>query len=156
MSDPHPDLLPCPFCGERRIFLNEPADGHRYGSVNCPACLVHMPEEVRDAEHHELIDCWNTRATGWQPIETAPKDGSKIDLLFEYPRGRQNECQWREGGIYGDGDWYWSKPQWGCQPGLGIDWHLLPESEWTTEHYPNMAPTHWMPLPAPPTTEDLA
>jgi NAD-dependent dihydropyrimidine dehydrogenase PreA subunit len=91
----------------------------------------------------------------WQDISTVPKDGSKVDLLFEYPRGRQNDCQWREGGVYGDGDWYWSKPQWGCQPGLGIDWHLLPESEWTTENYPNMAPTHWMTPPALPRQERL-
>ena len=86
----------------------------------------------------------------WQPIDTAPKDDTKIDLLFPYPRGRQIDCQWRQGGVYGDGGWFWSIPQWGSQPGLGIDWHLLPEEEWETASYPNMHPTHWMPSPKLP------
>jgi transcription elongation factor Elf1 len=55
-----PDLLPCPFCGEKKIFLNEPSKYHRYGSINCPACLVSMPGEVMD--QNELIGCWNARA----------------------------------------------------------------------------------------------
>ncbi len=54
-------LLPCPFCGEKQIFLNDPnPDGYRYGSINCPACLVVMPGEVSSQD--ELIGCWNTRA----------------------------------------------------------------------------------------------
>lgn len=52
-------LLPCPFCGEKEIFLNEPTQKHRYGSINCPVCLVVMPGEVRD--QNELIGCWNAR-----------------------------------------------------------------------------------------------
>lgn len=90
------------------------------------------------------------QAPSWQQIETAPKDGTKVDLLYAYPRGRQNDCQWRQGDVYGEGGWYWSIPQWGSQPGLGIDWHLLPEDEWETGCYPNMEPTHWMLPPALP------
>jgi hypothetical protein len=87
----------------------------------------------------------------WQPIETVPKDGSKVDLLYPYPRGRTIDCEWRQGDVHGDGRWCWLKPLWGSQPGLGIDWHLLPESEWEVCSYPNLDPTHWMrppPLPA--------
>lgn len=89
----------------------------------------------------------------WQPIETAPKDGSKVDLLFPYPRGRTIDCMWRQGGVDGDGRWVWLKPIWSSQPGLGIDWHLAPESEWEVCSYPNMEPTHWMLPPELPTGE---
>lgn len=52
-------LKPCPFCGEEQISFNEPSQYYRYGSINCPACLVVMPGEVSD--QNELIGCWNTR-----------------------------------------------------------------------------------------------
>jgi len=52
-------LLPCPFCGEVRISLNAPNPHDRYGSVNCPACLVCLPGACSDQE--ELVRCWNTR-----------------------------------------------------------------------------------------------
>lgn len=55
-----PNLKPCPFCGERRIFFNPPDPTINFkGSINCPACGVEMPREVNDDQ--ELIDCWNTR-----------------------------------------------------------------------------------------------
>lgn len=96
-------------------------------------------------------------AAVWHPIETAPKDGTKIDLLYPYPRGRTIDCFWRQDEVTGpDGGWFWLTPKWQSQPGLGIDWHLLPESEWTWNTYPNMQPTHWMPavtLPVSPATE---
>ena len=91
----------------------------------------------------------------WRDIEMepAPKDGSKIDLLFPYPRGRTIDCMWRDGGVYGGGCWIWMTPKWGSQPGLGIDWHLLPEEEWEVNYYPNLEPTHWMWPPADPNTD---
>lgn len=86
----------------------------------------------------------------WLNMNTAPKDGTKIDLLFPYPRGRTIDCFWKEGDIYGSGNWYWLKPIWGSQPGLGIGWQLLPKSEWEMCSYPNMEPTAWMPAPQLP------
>jgi hypothetical protein len=62
MSYNEPSLLPCPFCGEKRIFLNEPSQFFQYGSINCPACLVVLPGATSDAD--ELIDLWNTRYLG--------------------------------------------------------------------------------------------
>jgi len=63
-------------------------------------------------------------AGGWQPIETAPKDGTHF---LAYENGRHYDC-WahfdtREG-------WYWMD-------------HADSEP----------APTHWMPLPQPPAIE---
>ena len=62
----------------------------------------------------------------WQPIETAPKDGSEV-WAFNDEQGRM---KW----ISGDGYalWVWADA-------LLCDVDPSPES-----------PTHWMPLPEPP------
>ena len=65
---------------------------------------------------------------GWQPIETAPKDGRVIMLASEF-------------GAIGHGWWDDPAPEHAC---------------WITYQigrFPNPMPpdfTHWMPLPAPP------
>ena len=70
----------------------------------------------------------------WKPIETAPKDGSKI-LLADYS-GLKN---------YGvkDGMWiasgFWEPPESNLERG-----HWTDKVEWL------YSPTHWMPLPQPP------
>jgi len=64
----------------------------------------------------------------WQPIETAPKDGTEILAYYgQEGRGQILILAWDE-------NW------WG--PGNG-DWVLNGEKDYAT-------PTHWMPLPAPP------
>ena len=71
----------------------------------------------------------------WQPIETAPKDGTRVDLWIQYwsysTKKRCSErivdCYYGEGGVS-------SRPRWRNDNG----WGLL------------YAPTHWMPLPAAP------
>jgi hypothetical protein len=55
---------------------------------------------------------------GWQPIETAPKDGTYV--LLATPRGRI-----ADGNFCNYGVWSWP--------------------------YVMVEPTHWMPLPPPPT-----
>lgn len=76
--------------------------------------------------------------SAWQPIETAPKDGTNIDLWakqwrvqddgFNYRRFRT--CYWTKGDSMTNRSAYWM--------------HL--DSGWR--------PTHWMPLPAPPRITD--
>jgi hypothetical protein len=68
----------------------------------------------------------------WQPIETAPKDGAEILLGFA---GEKWIVQGRWVGDYKarDGAWW----------ALNND----PTDAWGGELYP----THWMPLPSPPT-----
>lgn len=72
--------------------------------------------------------------SAWQDIATAPKDGTKIDLLFRYPRGRTINCFWK--GELGFG-WVWLTPVW-------ENMELLPEDQWYISCYPYMEPTHWM------------
>ena len=74
-------------------------------------------------------------ASPWQPMETAPRDGSLIDL--SYPRlGRVCDCRWED----------------------DFNLELYPNGCWVHETdndgpatYLNNEPTHWMPIPPPPT-----
>lgn len=82
----------------------------------------------------------------WQPIDTAPKDGTTIDLwiMTQWGSFRLPDCKW------------------------GVsDWHRAGEEGWIFERrddsephrdawndvcyvYGEENPTHWMPLPEPP------
>jgi hypothetical protein len=68
----------------------------------------------------------------WQPIETAPRDGTKADLWdrggFRWTNQSWSVHQWSNGKPAG-------APCWG--PGSSGN--------------PPPNPSHWMPLPAPPT-----
>ena len=81
-------------------------------------------------------------AQGWQPIETAPKDGTVIDLWHE-EFGREADC-------------YWGLPHHCCGEMGSLcdsDWHSL-EPGWVGTCNEIMSPanayTHWMPLPPAP------
>lgn len=64
--------------------------------------------------------------TTWQLIDTAPKDGSEI-VAHDAATGTSHVTLWRHGG-----------------------WHD-PDSHYYSDA-PDFVPTHWMPLPKPPTT----
>jgi hypothetical protein len=63
----------------------------------------------------------------WQPIETAPKDGSNVLLSPAFERERVTVGSWDLDDV-GEG---------------GQCWRCLELSE-------RLEPTHWMPLPSPP------
>ena len=72
----------------------------------------------------------------WKPIETAPKDGTKVDLWVEWPgqspaAGRVPDAEWTD--LYG-----WSYRS------------LTGEGDFGIEHQGGQ-PTHWRPRPEPPT-----
>lgn len=76
----------------------------------------------------------------WQDIDTAPKDGTVIDLWIE-DQGRFTDCHWGhtehtcgEAGQYCDSEWHAEKPGW-C---------------WGTLNEQITGATHWMPRPADP------
>lgn len=78
--------------------------------------------QVAEAQFNAALAAQPVQATeSWQPIETAPKDGTRL-LLHYAPRRLTKVGKWDAGSCY------WSADQW------------LHEK----------APTHWMPLPAPP------
>jgi hypothetical protein len=71
----------------------------------------------------------------WQLIETAPKDGGPV-LLWTDTRGSEDEWYVRD---LLDGE-HFACHQIGCWIGDAGGWHVEKIG----------APTHWMPLPAPP------
>jgi hypothetical protein len=89
--------------------------------------------------------------TAWRPIETAPKDGTPIDV-WGPDHGRMTDVYWGkphhecgEMGQYCDSDWHSLKPGWICGVFNEIVGRLRPGF------------THWMPFPEPPalaTTQD--
>lgn len=64
----------------------------------------------------------------WQPIETAPKDGTEILIFCEDDHWAIDIVKWEQFG----NDFYWARAR--CVDGLHI----------------NEKATHWMPLPALP------
>lgn len=69
----------------------------------------------------------------WQPIETAPKDGTIVDLWTNY--GRRTDCKW---------DYYsWQN----CKPIGPKTWEI------ESKDGPLPIPTHWMYPPFAPLNE---
>lgn len=102
----------------------------KYCTANLPAIIFALRE--RDALKDEVE---RLRAQDWQPIETAPKDG--IIQLY-VPKGFDGRPLVRQG-----------------------EWHntTLRQPGWLLHHGPDLharwQPTHWRPLPAPPSRAAL-
>lgn len=67
----------------------------------------------------------------WQPIETAPMDGTQVDLWAGHLAGRIPNARWNAQAFRWE-EWF--------QDGVGT-------MRWNAVVY---TPTHWMPLPKPP------
>jgi hypothetical protein len=97
--------------------------------------------EIADHERaYELIfrECGELRKDAeWRPIETAPKDGTRVHLYFPVfgNRPRQEFGGW-------DAQPHNTKPK----PFWSGDGERVYGIQW----YRNYPPTHWKPLPAPP------
>jgi hypothetical protein len=78
--------------------------------------------------------------TGWQPIETAPLDGTLVDLWAErgapYPSGNRHAERYA--------DCRFAKNSYGTEPYGEPRWQGL------NDRYIKVDPTHWMPIPKGP------
>ena len=124
-------LLPCPFCGVKPATIG--------GKIYCSNDSCFGPQTTAFDLDDSAIQ-WNTRAAltappsvaelearlEWRDISTAPKD----DLEIWAFNGEQARMQWLEGDGYAL--WFYSDP-------------LLRDVDPDTTQ-----PTHWMPLPTPP------
>ena len=124
-------LLPCPFCGKPPALVTDGPDDYdptdsddwRVYHVFCENENCVQPGVYGDEIATTAIVAWNTRATAWQPIETAPKDGTEVLL------GHANSI-WLD---------YWTMAN-----ELDGFWAMC--DQWEDPE----VPTHWMPLPAAP------
>ena len=93
----------------------------------------------------------------WQPIETAPRDGTLIDLWVideHYGASRIPDCKWGREDYNGFGDpiaeidgWVqWTKDITGEEYWALIEFDFRRGEVVRT----NEVVTHWLPLPAPP------
>lgn len=104
----------CPLCNRDHHFLRALAhDTSLAGEV-----MDRIADRIE-----ETIAAWDRRRNPWQPIETAPKDGTPIY------------------GIWLDGKW----------TGGQMRWNDMWEDAWVHDTGDHIChPTHWMPLPEPP------
>jgi Lar family restriction alleviation protein len=131
------ELLPCPFCGEEAEISEYTALGAGITTctVTCVECGAATDIFLAE-EKGQAIAAWNRRAalsapqeSGWQAIDTAPKDGTEIDV--------------------------WAEPN-AIYRKLNFLPCRMPHVRWMTryERWSGMAegyvPTHWRPLPPPP------
>lgn len=103
-----------------RWWHNQPGSNTEQG-YDTWAKSEHKPRLSATAPVHQL----DSTGGGWQPIETAPKDGYDILVSRSYLGEPVRLAFWDEA--------------------RGGQWSIWPGREC-------IDPTHWMPLPSPPTT----
>ncbi len=153
-------LKPCPFCGAKAIIGAHDDSGPGAYIIVCQGCMAatRIIFNTKALAHKRLKELWNARTSDWRPIETAPKDGTEIDLLVEDQddiKTRYTDCWW---GLPGSGYFGNRKPlpeQWCQQATDGGDVWTDPVvvQTWTnkvTGKTFTETVTHWMPIPKPP------
>lgn len=153
------DLLPCPFCGGGETTIEGKGQiwrGMKGYSDPQYFFLNHFCARPSDDDFvvgHFTLRCrseadaiarWNTRAAlaamgpVWRPIETVPKDGTRVDLWCKRVHCHGHEDRQRV-----------------CNASWGDMAELLTGKiyqGWRGIHnpYAELTPTHWTPLPAAP------
>jgi hypothetical protein len=99
------------------------ADRAYRGNVQCADMILARLRSAPDSVRLELAALFNP----WRPIETAPKDGTPLVLFSPYDA----DLNCKGGLIWVSGGW------------------RVDRSGWRGDHAKE-PPTHWLPLPAPP------
>ncbi len=127
MNDP---LKPCPFCKSTSVcpsFKEGPE-----GLVHFVECLSCWANCGGNSSQEEAVKAWQQAGQQWQPIETAPKDGTRVVVASEVGVWVSTY----EENVLGQVGWIGSSPN-----------HPLSQPDF------KMTPTHWQPLPAAPDTK---
>ena len=128
--------------------INDEDDSQIYSIVH-----LFMTQALKEAEQNRAMP----ERAGWLPIESAPKDGTKI--LLRYFKGKSSD--WR---TIAHNDFYVTEGRFfvfKSSPDLPAPYS---RSEWQDyagrvlqtmgAKYSKNVVTHWMPLPAPPSLDD--
>lgn len=99
-----------------------------------PANWLHRREEIaaaiRALSSPDHADAGKVEGDGWLPIESAPKDGTLIDLWSdEY--GRLTDCYWGAPMAYEGGETGWvhaHSNEWAESPDEFVHWRPLPSA----------------------------
>ena len=121
------------------------------GCEHCD-CYHYRSEFIRSFIEHEVCcDCKVSdeklngeavplRELQWQPIETAPKDGTVVDVWLGGENAEESDIAFYcDKGTRRSTGWAWRQGKW--RPLGGLSGVILPTF---------VVPTHWMPLPAAP------
>lgn len=90
----------------------------------------------------------------WQPIETAPKDGTHILAILH--REATADCEGRRWPAFSEAREIWYQPFKCPIFGDTMPWHAgdpCDSNGTAPDHFGEDVPTHWMPLPPPPGRE---
>ena len=130
-----PTLLPCPFCGSSDVSYHAET---LYSFVVCGKCEAEGPAISCDetGAMEQAAAAWNQRSA-WQPIETAPRDGTWVRLAGgECEFNEESDNKGRE--VTGRWTTEFNQP---C-------WQFAYYDGGYYGEYEN--PTHWQPLASPP------
>ncbi len=139
------DLKPCPFCGGDAELVHMAITAY---DVRCgtPGCYGNNPEFSKDG----AVVSWNTRAAEragggvdvWQPIETAPRDGTMFLCWVSAVRYGEDENGQQYSADVSEVDFgHWRR----CEVSGGYYENMMGQIGDLEDI------THWMPLPARPT-----
>jgi Lar family restriction alleviation protein len=145
-------LEACPFCGGEDAFVEQSTFASSYAI--CNDCMARGPDSTQESDEENepgrdaAIAAWNTRTAphapeGWQPIETAPRDGTEF----------QSWCQ-PDDGANGRGGWW--EPRCRFHPEYG-GFEIWGRVDYDHDDWDNYAvlPRFWMPHPAAPASPQV-
>jgi hypothetical protein len=137
-------LLPCPFPAvwtNGSLTVSENRCGG-FMRVQCTSCGTCGPLAKTE---NEAIAAWNTRAItderrDWRPISTLARDGKNVLFYCDNDVRKGYADEWGFH-IVNNGDYH--------DGGYGSDYQCDDKNK--SSDYGYSIPTHWMPLPQPPT-----
>ena len=139
-TDEQRALPPCPFCGPRGYPKLEFGERTGYWYIECTKCGGRTG--LKSSEYH-AIEAWQARAAQpavaqWQPIASAPKNGTVVIV------GRHmDEFGFIRGYARFDGS-----------PTAYVSGWISTGFDPVMSNFGLAHPTHWMPLPNPPNSEE--